>query len=123
MNGFDYWKQAFQKYTVFEGRARRSEYWYFGLFNTLFYLLLVVIFPPLAILYALATIIPNLAVSVRRMHDVGKSGWMIFITLIPLIGQIWFLILTLTEGDRHSNAYGPDPKNPVVDDVIDHMVD
>ena len=116
MNGFGYWKSVMQNYAKFEGRARRSEYWYFGLFNFIFSIPLVILFPPLNSLYSLIVFIPTLAVSVRRMHDVGKSGWFI---LVP----IYNLILTLTEGDRHSNAYGPDPKNPVVDDVIDHMVD
>jgi len=123
MNGFDYWKQAFQKYAVFEGRARRSEYWYFVLFNLIILLLLSIISERLASVYSIAVIIPHLAILVRRLHDTGKSGWMILIVLLPIIGFVWFLVVTLTEGDRYSNAYGPDPKNPVVDDVIDHMVE
>lgn len=64
-------------------------------------------------LWGLITLIPNLAVSVRRLHDQDKSGWMILVGLIPLIGGIWLLILYLTEGTRGPNQYGPDPKGAV----------
>jgi len=62
------------------------------------------------LLYALAVIIPGLAVTVRRLHDIGKSGWMILISLIPIIGGIWLLILTVTDGEPGENQYGPNPK-------------
>ena len=58
----------------------------------------------------LAHFIPGLAVVVRRLHDVGKSGWFYLIALIPLIGIIWLLVLMCTDGDKGDNAYGPDPK-------------
>lgn len=61
-------------------------------------------------IWGLITFIPNLAVSVRRLHDQDKSGWMILVGLIPLIGGIWLLILYFTEGTRGPNQYGPDPK-------------
>lgn len=64
----------------------------------------------LLMLYALATFIPNLAVTVRRLHDQDKSGWWILIALIPLIGGIWLLILYFVEGTRGPNRFGPDPK-------------
>lgn len=64
--------------------------------------------------YSLAVLVPSIAVAVRRMHDVNKSGWFI---LIP----IYNLILAVTEGDKGSNQYGPDPKNPEYD-VTDHLV-
>ncbi len=93
---------------VFNGRARRSEYWYFVLFN---YMILfsfafiggLIQMPLLSSIYSLAVFIPTVAVSVRRMHDVGKSGWY---CLIP----IYNLILACQEGYRGNNEYGPDPK-------------
>ena len=113
----------FQKYFIevftknfanFNGRARRKEYWMFFLFNFLIgYGLQVVamvlgenggaIFAIVAILYVLASIIPSIAIAVRRMHDVGKDWWYIFI-------PIYNLILCCTEGERRENQYGPDPK-------------
>ena len=100
-------------YANFNGRARRREYWGFTLFNTLvsyaISLGLAAIDPSLAsisMIYSLAVLIPTLAVAIRRMHDVGKSGWFL---LIP----IYNLILAATEGDRGSNEYGIDPKGGV----------
>ena len=63
--------------------------------------------------YSLATLIPTLGVVVRRLHDVGKSGWFYFIGLIPVVGGIWLLVLMCTEGDHGENDYGPDPKNEI----------
>ena len=65
---------------------------------------------PLYGLYALAMLIPGLAVAVRRLHDVGKSGWMILIALIPLIGAIWLLVLMVTDSNAGENQYGQNPK-------------
>ncbi len=103
-----YYLMAFQKYADFNGRARRSEYWYFFLFNVIFSIAtgiigLAIRVPILSNLYSLVTMIPAIAVGVRRMHDVGKSGWYL---LIP----IYNIVLAATEGDRGDNAYGPDPK-------------
>ncbi len=124
-----YKKVIFENYANFSGRARRSEYWYFVLMQ------LLIIFPisiimilsivrlenggsfvgvviTIAILglYSLATIVPRLAVTCRRLHDIDKSGWYYFIGLIPAIGGIWLLVLLSTEGDHGSNQYGDDPK-------------
>ena len=60
-------------------------------------------------LYLLFSFIPSLAVGVRRLHDTGRTGWWFLINLIPIIGGIWFLVLTLLEGDRDDNQYGPSP--------------
>jgi uncharacterized membrane protein YhaH (DUF805 family) len=62
------------------------------------------------LIYLLAIMIPSWAVSIRRLHDVGKSGWFALITLIPLIGGIWLIILMCTDGDQTENTYGPSPK-------------
>jgi uncharacterized membrane protein YhaH (DUF805 family) len=117
-----YKKVVFENYANFNGRARRSEYWYFVLANFIVAVLATILdsvlglnFDPLPygylyLIYMLAVIIPSLAVAVRRLHDVGKSGWFYFIALIPLIGAIWLLVLFFTEGDQGENQYGPDPK-------------
>lgn len=118
----NWYLEVLKKYAVFEGRARRSEYWYFILFNTLIsYGLGIIDFITgfeigfLQLGYGLGVLIPSIAVAVRRMHDVGKSGWFI---LIP----IYNLILAVTEGDMGENQYGPDPKNPEMN-ISDHLVD
>lgn len=119
-----YLKVVRDNYANFSGRARRSEYWYFILCNALIKLVLGLITVAiikasntmgiigvvLIILYSFAMVVPNLAVVVRRLHDVGKSGWFYFVSFIPLVGQIWILALFCTEGNRGENKYGPDPK-------------
>ena len=102
-------------YAGFTGRARRQEYWMFVLFNFLIGIGLGVVgfmlhFSALSGIYGLVVIIPSIAVSVRRLHDTGKSGLMLLVALIPIIGAIWLLILFFTEGMRGPNQYGPDPK-------------
>lgn len=94
-----YKKVVFENYANFDGRARRSEYWYFVLLNTVFVILVSLLNPVLYGLYALLVLLPGLAVSVRRLHDVGKSGAWLFISLVPIIGGIWLLVLMATEGD------------------------
>jgi uncharacterized membrane protein YhaH (DUF805 family) len=64
-------------------------------------------------LYILAIFIPALAVSVRRLHDIGKSGWMYLIIIIPLIGSIWLLVLAVTDSNSGENKYGPNPKEVI----------
>ena len=110
-----YKKVVLENYANFNGRARRAEYWWYSLGNLILFIIAAVldsviglaILGPYGIFYTvllLGTIIPSIAVGIRRMHDVGKSGWFI---LIP----IYNLILACTEGDKGSNEYGPDPKN------------
>lgn len=117
---FNYYLNAIKDhYADFEGRARRSEYWYYTLFNAIImYGLFGMMFLGdgmifmyfIAIIYALATLVPTLAVAVRRLHDVGKSGWFILIGLIPLIGGIWLLVLYVTDSLDGENEYGENPK-------------
>jgi len=102
-------------YVNFNGRARRQEYWMFILFHVIAIIVLAGISISLenfyAIgIYAVATFLPTLAVVVRRLHDVGKSGWFILVRFIPLIGSIWLFIVLVTEGERGLNQYGHDPK-------------
>ncbi len=118
----NWYLKVLKNYTNFSGRARRKEYWMFTLFNVIFAVAAVLLdnllgiavegigYGPIYGLYLLATIIPGIAVSVRRLHDVDKSGWMILIGLIPLIGAIWLLVLFATEGTPGDNQYGPNPK-------------
>lgn len=105
---FNYFVKVLKNYAVFSGRARRSEYWYFALFSTLIsiglsFAELYAEIPFLSTVYAFAVLVPTIAVGVRRMHDVNKSGWFI---LIP----IYNLILACTDGTPGDNKYGPDPK-------------
>lgn len=115
--------KVLKQYADFNGRARRTEYWMYLLFNLIFAVIAAVLdnilglkFTPeipygyLYLLYALVTFLPGLAVSVRRLHDVDKSGWFLFISLIPIIGGIWLLVLYVTEGTQGRNQYGDDPK-------------
>lgn len=115
--------KVLRQYADFNGRARRKEYWMFALFNVIFLLIAAVLdnllgltfneqipYGYLYIMYALVVIIPGLAVAVRRLHDVGKSGWFYLIALIPIIGSIWLLVLFLTDGNPGPNQYGPNPK-------------
>lgn len=106
-----YKKVVFENYANFNGRARRKEYWMFFLANFIVSFIIGFILgfisPKLVMLsnvYSLAVLIPSIAVGVRRMHDVGKSGWFI---IIP----IYNLVLLCTEGDHGTNEYGPDPKS------------
>lgn len=119
----------FENYSNFSGRARRSEYWYFRLATAVIFFALIAFAGLLAIvtggalafqiamaiffIYILLSVIPSLAVTVRRMHDLGKSGWNVLISFIPLVGPIWFLVLLATEGEQGENYYGPDPKSTI----------
>lgn len=121
----NYYLNVLRNYASFSGRARRKEYWMFVLFNNIFFIAIVIL--ELVILeldlgfstiipmgvggqgvlnaaYSILMIIPSIAVGVRRMHDVGKSGWFL---LVP----IYNIILTFQEGERNENEFGPDPKN------------
>lgn len=104
----NYYFKVLQNYATFSGRARRKEYWMFVLFNIIVSFVFgfvcgLIGIPELANLYTLAVLLPSIAVGVRRMHDVGKSGWFL---LIP----IYNFILAVTEGEKGENQYGADPK-------------
>ena len=118
--------KALKQYFDFTGRARRSEYWYFVLFNFIFFIVAAAFdafygyfleipdwettwefFYPL---YALLTFIPALAVTVRRLHDTGHSGWWYFILLMPILGAIWLLVMLFQDSESKDNKWGPSPK-------------
>ena len=120
----NWYLKCWQHYADFTGRARRSEYWYFALFNMIvsFVITLVVAFIAgltvgtiIGYLYALVVFIPGLAVCVRRLHDVGKSGWYYLVSFIPLIGWIWLLILVCTDSQPGTNEWGVNPKEQTMD--------
>lgn len=99
---------AFSKYADFSGRARRSEFWFFTLFCFIISVLLT--FIGLSWIFAIATIIPSLSITWRRMHDIGKSGAYSLISFIPVVGWILVLIWCCTDSQPGSNMYGPNPK-------------
>ena len=116
----NWYLKVLQNYATFNGRARRKEYWFFVLFNALIIIAAMIVdnvlglafsdtvYGPFYALYALATFIPGLAVSIRRLHDIGKSGWYFLLVLIPFIGGIILLVFDVTPGDVGPNEYGPD---------------
>jgi uncharacterized membrane protein YhaH (DUF805 family) len=114
---------AMKKYVTFSGRARRSEYWYFILPNFLILICAIVgeyflntglhstPFGLFFIIYAFVIILPCITLSIRRLHDVGKSGWFLVIALIPVIGVIWLFVYMFKDSDTGSNQYGVNPKS------------
>ncbi|MEO0768047.1 MAG: DUF805 domain-containing protein [Cyanobacteria bacterium J06649_4] len=121
----DWYIKCINKYADFDGRASRSEYWYYTLFNYIFLIAAMIvggilsnvsgIFAALGLLYALGTLIPSVAVTTRRLHDTGRSGWLQLITIIPfvgLIGAIVLIIFLAQDSSFDRNQYGPNPKRP-----------
>ena len=106
----NWYLKCLKQYADFNGRARRMEFWVFCLVNVVIGVVLNFVYVPLYMIYAAAVLLPNIAVSVRRMHDINKSGWWVLISLIPIVGGIWFLVLSLMESKPGSNVYGPNPK-------------
>jgi len=114
---------AWQRAADFSGRSRRKEYWIFNLFNSLVAIVLVLaIFPfsaqdkppsilfLLVLVYGIVLFIPSLSVTIRRLHDIGKSGWWYFIGFVPLIGGIILFVFTLLDSEPTANQWGLDPK-------------
>src|SRR3954454_804049 len=113
-------RTCFQKYVTFSGRARRSEFWYFVLFNVIVGFVAGIIDVIIGTrssygtgliqsLASLALLLPNLAVGARRLHDTGRSGWWLLIGLIPLVGWI-ILIVFFLQDSQPANQHGPNPK-------------
>src|SRR5450759_3053967 len=147
----NWYLEVLKKYAVFEGRARRKEYWYFLLFNIIIGIILAVIdfmtgtfnekigMGLLGVIYILAVLMPGIAVAVRRLHDTNRSGWWLFIALVPLIsalmlpvfkvqGSVWFLLIALfqflgaivvlifmvKDSQSGENQYGLNPKTDIL---------
>lgn len=114
---------AWQRATDFSGRSRRKEYWYFNLFNgivMIFMALFAIAFSEdrkpamvpffLMFAYGMVLFVPSLAVTIRRLHDIGKSGWWYFIAFIPFVGGIILFVFTLLDSEPYANQWGLDPK-------------
>lgn len=116
----EYFVEAFRNFANFSGRTRRAAYWYFFLFNLITLTLLTFVdttlglsskgYGVLTVLYLLVAIVPSLSLTVRRLHDTGRSGWCILYGLIPIIGNIVLLVFYLQDSQGYSNQYGPNPK-------------
>jgi uncharacterized membrane protein YhaH (DUF805 family) len=109
----DNYTSVLKKYSDYSGRSNRSEYWYFVLANlvvsagfSMFSRMIGNDSNFLGSLYSLVVLLPGIAVSIRRLHDIGKSGWMMLVSLIPFAGPIWLIILMATKGDLKKNEYG-----------------
>lgn len=118
----EWYLKCFKQYVDFSGRARRKEYWMFTLFNLIIAVVLGFIdgilgwtsteigLGVLGGIYSLAVLLPGLAVGVRRLHDIGKSGWNYLLAFIPLVGAIILIVWFCKEGENGSNTWGINPK-------------
>ena len=117
----DWYLTVLRKYAVFQGRARRKEYWMFALINTLLIIGVIILdgvletpkvaeFGILTAVYVLFVLIPNLAVSVRRLHDTGRTGWWLLIGVVPIVGPLVLLVFNVLDSAPGSNEYGPNLK-------------
>ena len=111
----EWYLKCMKQYVDFSGRARRKEYWMFALMNAIIAAALIIIDAGrgdevLQSVYSLVVFLPSLAVGVRRMHDIGKSGWWLLIGLIPLIGSIWLIVLACQDSEPGVNRWGANPK-------------
>lgn len=116
----NYYLTVLKKYAEFNGRSRRAEYWYFMLFHIIIIIALSIISSTtgddksiLGDIYFLGVFLPFWGVTIRRLHDIGRSGWEVLINLVPIIGTLWFIALMTNIGDRGDNKYGPNPKEIV----------
>lgn len=114
----NYYIQVLEKYATFSGRSQRKEFWIFILVNALIGAISAIISIALntnimgkfVLFYTLAIAIPSIAVAVRRLHDTGRSGWFIFLELIPIVGSIVLLIFMAQDSQSGANKYGQNPK-------------
>ncbi len=113
------------KYATFSGRARRKEYWMFLLINLVVTVVLALIdsligsasesgMGLLSSVYSIGVLIPSLALSVRRLHDIGRTGWWVLISIIPVIGAVVLLVFMLLDSEPGSNRYGANPKEGIL---------
>jgi uncharacterized membrane protein YhaH (DUF805 family) len=113
---FNYALTVLKKYADFSGRASRAEFWCLILFNIIAEIILLILDSMLNTggilfsIFVLAVFIPTIAVEVRRLHDIGKSGWFLLLIFIPIIGPIILLIWFIKDSQSGTNQYGPNPK-------------
>ena len=108
MSPIDWAMRPLKKYADFSGRAPRAELWWYMLFIIIVGTISL-IFAPIAVLFYLATFIPSLAVQIRRLHDIDRSGWWFLIAFVPLVGGIILLVFFVTQGTTGPNQFGEDP--------------
>lgn len=123
MNGMNWYLEVLKEYVVLEGRAQRQEYWYFILFNLLITFILVGFdiligqfneltgLGLLSGIYTMLVLLPGISVTVRRLHDTGRSGWWALVGIIPLLGGLVLLIFMALDSDPGPNRFGPNPKD------------
>lgn len=121
----NWYLSVLKKYAVFEGRARRKEFWFFVLFNVLISMGLSLVdyqtglfdeergVGLLSGIYSLAILLPSIAVAIRRLHDTSRSGWWLLIAFIPLIGAIVLIVFYALDSTPGANRYGPNPKGEI----------
>ena len=112
MNFIESIQTCYKKFFDFSGRASKSEYWWFQLYGIIIYGLLFIFQGDLVLLFSILSIantIPLWAAAVRRLHDTDKSGWMVLISVIPLIG-LYIIVLLIADGTKGKNRFGPKPK-------------
>lgn len=109
----EWYIKPYEKYVEFTGRSRRKEYWTFVLVNIVISLILSSLFSFLGTLFSLAILLPSIAVGIRRLHDIGKSGWWLLIGFIPLLGWIVLIYFFVQDSQPGSNEYGANPKGAV----------
>jgi uncharacterized membrane protein YhaH (DUF805 family) len=114
--------RALKKYAVFSGRSQRSEYWFFSLVALSLYIPLLIVDHLLGVVdedgdmgllsgaLLLALLLPGLSVSVRRLHDVGMSGWWFLLSFVPILGDIAMIVIFCLGSEPGENRYGPNPK-------------
>ena len=127
MNFVEAIKSGYQNYVNFSGRSSRSAFWWWVLFQIIVSILIGVVegggssqmggglmeasynAGPIGIIWSLANLLPGIAVSVRRMHDIDKSGWWVLISIIPLVGWIIYIVWACQKGTGGANRFGADP--------------
>jgi len=113
--------EVLKKYAVFDGRARRQEYWMFVLISSFLPFVVLLLAALLGMqmgtgvsvlltVYWLAILLPSIAVWVRRLHDTGRSGWWVLASFVPLLGAIALIVFSLQDSETGANQYGPNPK-------------
>jgi uncharacterized membrane protein YhaH (DUF805 family) len=119
---FNWYRESLRNYAIFEGRSRRREYWTFVICNSIAIAALTVVdrvigtwhahaqVGLLSGVFALAMIVPSIAVGVRRLHDTGRRGWWFLVVLVPLVGWITMIVFACQDSQPGANRYGPNPK-------------